>query len=229
MAGPGRRRRGGCRNRGRRRGGGCAQGNDRHPAVSSASTAPDAGGPASQAVAPTTAASLPWVMVATPGSVPASSLLWCPAGPPAASDPDGRGRRHRSRPCAVVRTTDAEFDAPYPEGDHTMDPISAPTGEAWVLHPVLDRTWSPRAGRSRGRLVVDGQRARAGSWSPVVASATVELAALLPSLTFDGVAWAWPGSAANGMAEIPAQHRGTSGSSARRRRPWPTAPWWRSS
>ena len=93
-----------------------------------------------------------------------------------------------------------------PRGRPHHDPISAPTGEAWVLHPVLDDPghhvpvdpavvwWS--TGNGRELVSVTGR-----------GFSDAELAALLPALTFDGVAWAWPGATASGMAEVPAPHR----------------------
>ena len=182
------------------------QDDDRHPAASAASSAPDSGTPTSQAVPPTTSASLPWVVVATPGASPEKPTT---VSGPAPELPPTRiyaGDGIAPDRVLVVRTTDAEFDAPYPEGDHTMDPISAPTGEAWVLHPVLDDPghhvpvgpavvwWS--TGNGRELVSVTGR-----------GFSDAELAALLPSLTFDGVAWGWPGATASGMAEVPAPHR----------------------
>jgi hypothetical protein len=182
------------------------QDDDRHPAASAASSAPDSAAPASQAVPPTTSASLPWVLVVTPGASPEKPTTV--SGPAPELPPTRIYARDGIAPdrVLVVRTTDAEFDAPYPEGDHTMDPISAPTGEAWILHPVLDDPghhvpvgpavvwWS--TGNGRELVSVTGR-----------GFSDAELAALLPSLSFDGVAWGWPGATTNGMAEVPAPHR----------------------
>jgi hypothetical protein len=182
------------------------QDDDRHPATPAVSSPPDSGAPVSQPVPPTTIASLPSVAVTAPGASeeeqPTTVTGAAPELPPTriyAGDGIASDR------VLVVRTTDAEFDAPYPEGDHTMDPVSAPTGEAWVLHPVLDEPgnrvpvgpavvwWS--TGNGRELVSVTGR-----------GFSDAELAALLPALTFDGVAWGWPGATASGMAEVPAQH-----------------------
>jgi hypothetical protein len=95
----------------------------------------------------------------------------------------------------VVQTKDAEFDPPSPEGDYTMDPIAAPTGEAWILHEVLDEPghqtsidagvvwWS--TGNGRELVVVSGQ-----------GFTDDELIAILPALHLDGDSWAWNGDLA---------------------------------
>jgi len=181
------------------------QDDDRHPANPAVSSPPDSGAPVSQPVPTTTVASLPSVAVATPGAIEEQPTTVTGAAPQLPPTRIYAGDGVAAERVLVVRTADAELDAPYPEGDHTMDPISAPTGEAWILHPVLDEPgnrvpvgpaavwWS--TGNGRELVSVTGR-----------GFSDAELAALLPSLTFDGVAWAWPGAAASGMAEVPAQH-----------------------
>jgi hypothetical protein len=181
------------------------QDDDRHPATSAVSSPSDTGAPASQPVPPTTPASLPAVVVAMPGASQDQPTTVTGAAPELPPTRIYAGDGIAPDRVLVVRTTDAEFDAPSPEGDHTMEPISAPTGEAWVLHPVLDDPghhvpvdpaliwWS--TGNGRELVSVAGR-----------GFSDADLAALLPALTFDGVAWAWPGAAASAMAEVPAQH-----------------------
>jgi hypothetical protein len=181
------------------------QDDDRHPAPPAGSSPPESSAPVTQSVPPTTVASLPSVTVAAPGASPEQPTTVTAAVPELPPTRIYAGDGIAADRVLVVRTTDAEFDAPYPEGDHTMDPISAPTGDAWVLHPILDEPgnrvpvgpavvwWSTGNGRelvsATGRGFTDA-----------------ELAALLPSLTFDGAAWGWPGATSSAMAEVPAQH-----------------------
>jgi hypothetical protein len=102
----------------------------------------------------------------------------------------------------VVQTKDAEFDPPTPEGDYSMDPISAPSGQAWILHEILDEPghnvpaeegvvwWS--TGNGRELVVVSGQ-----------GFSDAELIATLPQLEVVRGTWAWSGAATAGLPEVP--------------------------
>jgi hypothetical protein len=102
----------------------------------------------------------------------------------------------------VVQTRDAELQ-PIAEGDYTMDPIPAPSGEAWIIHstvdepgnhtPLLDRGevwWSP--GHARDLVVVSGQ-----------GYDDVALEGVLPELQLDGDVWSWIGSEPAALVEVP--------------------------
>ena len=127
---------------------------DRHPAASAASSAPDRGTPASRAGPPTTAASLPWVVVATPGASPEKPTT---VSGPAPELPPTRiyaGDGIAPDRVLVVRTTDAALRPARPGSCTRSSTIRATTC----------RSAPPPSG---------GRRATGASWSrsPVAASA----------------------------------------------------------
>ena len=155
-----------------------------------AATAPPLPSTSSVTPAPAATGPLPVVTLDLPGATAGpTEIMELPPPGPAISRVYATGGAAPER-VLVVQTTESEFDPPSPEGDYTMDPVGAPTGQAWILRPVLDEPgnhvpvddpvvwWS--TGNGRELVKVGGQ-----------GLSDAELAAVLADLQRDGDAWAY--------------------------------------
>lgn len=144
--------------------------------------------PPSTGPTPVVAGALPVVTLEVPG---AATALIDTTDIPA---PDASAPRVYATPgvapegVLVVETTQSQFDPPSPEGDYAMDPVSAPSGQAWILRAAADETgnhspsgdpmvwWSTGNGRELVKL---------SGWGLTDA----ELIAVLPDLRDVGPVW----------------------------------------